>query len=204
MSAAPVLSFRVYTNLCEMLRTRNLKITSPIITQDKWSILVINGYVLIDASNENHHTIVALMDIASPHVANAAAFEKFMKNISRYTRDNNIKMADLDIMVITHEELGSNVTKKFDEYEAIISNYAYKYFTSNRLKHDSVPRTRILSVEERKKIMEMSRLSLRELQRIKLVDPVAVWLGAKAGDVLEEITQNEVSGLEIKYRLAWH
>lgn len=203
MSAAPPpLTYRVYGYLHEMLKRRDLTVITPLKSRDKWTDLAINGYELVEAKGSTH-VIAALMDINSSHIVNAAAFEKFMKIVSKYIREKGVLMVNLDLMIITHAPLGTNVTNKFSEYEASIKNHPYKMFTSNRPKHDSVPEQRILSADERKAIMEINHVSLRELPRIKLADPIVVWLGARQGDVIEELTGSEVSGIETKYRFVW-
>jgi DNA-directed RNA polymerase subunit H (RpoH/RPB5) len=202
--APPPLTYRVYGFLHEMLKTRGLTAITPLKSRDKWADLTIHGYELLEAKGgDSIHVLVALMDINSPHVINAASFEKFMKIIGKHIREKTISMANIDMMVVTHAPLGTNVTNKFSEYEASIKNHPYKMFTSNRLNHDSVPNQRILSIDERRDIMEINHTSLRELARIKITDPVVVWLGAKQGDVIEELTDSEVSGIETKYRFVW-
>ncbi len=195
--AAPPLTYRVYLNLFEMLKCRGLTVTTAIMPLDKWAQLQFDGYTTISATNEAAETLVVLIDDIGTHVANAASFDKFMKIISHQKFEYNT------MLLVTRDDLGSNITNKFATYRAPISNYAYRYFTSNRMLHDSVPKVRILGKEEIKKIMTMNHIMLSTLPRLKLFDPVAVWYGLESGQVIEEVMVSEISGREIKYRLVW-
>ena len=71
----------------------------------------------------------------------------------------------------------------------------------NITKHMLVPPLRILSDDEKAKIVETYRLNtLTQLPIILKSDPVAKFYGVRKGDLCEIIRPSETSGVYINYR----
>ncbi|NCN38759.1 MAG: DNA-directed RNA polymerase subunit H [Candidatus Aenigmarchaeota archaeon CG_4_10_14_0_8_um_filter_37_24] len=66
------------------------------------------------------------------------------------------------------------------------------------LKHELVPKHRILNEEEKKKLFEKYGVKYKDLPRINLKDPAVVAVGAKAWDVIE-IERKSLTAGETKY-----
>jgi DNA-directed RNA polymerase subunit H len=69
------------------------------------------------------------------------------------------------------------------------------------LKHELVPKHEILSEEEKKELLKKYGISLKQLPRILLSDPVIKSLGAKVGDVIRITRKSETAGESIYYRV---
>jgi DNA-directed RNA polymerase subunit H len=68
----------------------------------------------------------------------------------------------------------------------------------NLFKHELVPEHRVLGEEEKKELLDRYNITLQQLPKILVVDPVVRFLGAKPGDVLE-ITRRSPTAGETKY-----
>ncbi|MEM5793113.1 MAG: DNA-directed RNA polymerase subunit H [Candidatus Aenigmatarchaeota archaeon] len=66
------------------------------------------------------------------------------------------------------------------------------------LKHELVPKHRILTEEEKEALLKKYGVKLTQLPRISSKDPVVKAIGAKPNDVLE-ITRKSVTAGETKY-----
>jgi DNA-directed RNA polymerase subunit H len=71
----------------------------------------------------------------------------------------------------------------------------------NILDHVLVPKFRVLSEEEKKRVLESYRTTEDKLPKILQSDPVVKKLEAKKGDLLEIKRKSEVSGESIYYRI---
>ncbi len=69
------------------------------------------------------------------------------------------------------------------------------------LKYELLPKFRILSKEEKKRLLERFGLTESKLPKIYSTDPVVKRIGAKQGDVLEIKRKSEVSGESLYYRI---
>lgn len=71
----------------------------------------------------------------------------------------------------------------------------------NILKHALVPEHTILSEEEKNKLLEKYNITLKQLPKIFLSDPVVKAKDAKPGDVLRILRKSPVAGTTEYYRL---
>lgn len=81
-------------------------------------------------------------------------------------------------------------TKKSDEGTPI-----------NIFKSKMVPDSRIMKEEEKKKLMDKYNVSLDQLPKIALNDPVSKSLEAKSGDIIEFERKTQIAGLSKYYRV---
>lgn len=70
----------------------------------------------------------------------------------------------------------------------------------NILKHELVPEHRILSAEEKEKLLEKHNISIKQLPKILSGDPVAEKIDAKTGDILEIKRKSPTAGIIMYYR----
>lgn len=68
------------------------------------------------------------------------------------------------------------------------------------LKNELVPEHKILSEEEKQKLMDKYNITARQLPRILVTDPVVKQIDAKIGDVLEVKRKSPTAGVSLYYR----
>lgn len=69
------------------------------------------------------------------------------------------------------------------------------------LKHELVPEHIILSEEEKEELLKRYNISLHQLPKILVNDPVVKAIGAKEGDVIKIIRKSPVAGKAVYYRV---
>jgi DNA-directed RNA polymerase subunit H len=69
------------------------------------------------------------------------------------------------------------------------------------LEHELVPKHEIMRPEEVRELLERYRITLNELPRILVSDPVVRELGANPGDVLRITRPSPTAGVATYYRL---
>ncbi|MBW2993242.1 DNA-directed RNA polymerase subunit H [Candidatus Woesearchaeota archaeon] len=69
------------------------------------------------------------------------------------------------------------------------------------IKHILVPEHTKLSDKEKKAVLEKYNLTIKELPKIKKIDPAIAKLNAKSGDVIKIIRKSETAGKSIYYRV---
>lgn len=68
----------------------------------------------------------------------------------------------------------------------------------NIFDHELVPKHRVLTQEEKKKLLERYKVTARQLPRITMRDPAILTIGAKPGDIIEITRKSPIAG-KIKY-----
>jgi len=185
-----------------------------------------NGYIMMEASdtpeksrrviNDMHpetgkkptKTILVLLDQYSNHTDSAQDFNKLLNklpNIGSSHLEHN-----MDVIIIPYENPSSNIVNKLLEHTSNGSEdsgyvrfmlYSYAFFTSNKMKSSSIAPSRILSKKEEKEVDGGILARRSAYSKIRVIDVVAVWLGAEIGDIIEEDIPSESSGIGRNYRL---
>jgi DNA-directed RNA polymerase subunit H (RpoH/RPB5) len=72
--------------------------------------------------------------------------------------------------------------------------------TFDLFKHELVPKHILLTKEEIEELCEKYQIKPFQLPRIKVSDPAAIAVGAKAGDVIKIVRKSSTAGEVIVYR----
>ncbi|WP_456371138.1 DNA-directed RNA polymerase subunit H [Geoglobus sp.] len=67
--------------------------------------------------------------------------------------------------------------------------------------HVLVPKHELLSEEEARELLETLGIRKEELPKIRADDPIAKEIGAKPGDIVRIIREDELVGKSVAYRL---
>ncbi|NOY11523.1 MAG: DNA-directed RNA polymerase subunit H [Archaeoglobi archaeon] len=67
--------------------------------------------------------------------------------------------------------------------------------------HILVPKHELLSEEEAKEVLETLGIRKEDLPKIRADDPIAKEIGAKPGDIVRIIREDELVGRSVAYRL---
>ncbi|KAH3898783.1 DNA-directed RNA polymerases I, II, and III subunit RPABC1 [Saccharomycodes ludwigii] len=84
---------------------------------------------------------------------------------------------------------------------AIIETFHEGALVVNITHHELVPKHIKLSQEEKQNLLKRYRLKESQLPRIQRMDPVALYLGLKRGEVVKIIRNSETSGRYASYRI---
>jgi len=67
--------------------------------------------------------------------------------------------------------------------------------------HNLVPKHIVLNEQEKEELLKKYGISIRQLPRILVTDPVVKLLNAKVGDVIKIIRKSETAGETVYYRV---
>ena len=68
-------------------------------------------------------------------------------------------------------------------------------------KHELVPRHELLNEKEREEVLKKFGITLRQLPRVLVTDPMVINLNAKIGDVIQISRKSETAGEAFYYRV---
>jgi DNA-directed RNA polymerases I, II, and III subunit RPABC1 len=124
------------------------------------------------------------------------------------------EITDTDAVIIITKDKSYNKTSGSDtilesQLESILKNdkvfvqvFWLDTLIINIIKHEFVPKHRIITMEERTGILDKYDIvNYNQLPLILKTDPVAKFLGMRRGDICEITRPSETSGLYISYRL---
>ncbi len=69
------------------------------------------------------------------------------------------------------------------------------------VKHELVPKHELLNEKEKEEVLKKYGITLRQLPRILVTDPVVVRLNAKTGDIIRITRKSETAGETQYYRV---
>lgn len=194
----------VYVHTAKFFEYRGVTNKHTYITTDEFvkQLFQKQFYVVEGEKNDTKHLIC----IVAPQSEASNKIAQFKKLYTLLTTTYLINKQPTVIVFLTPtpftkfieaaiaEERGKQSTLQIEQYE-------YTLLCIVVPEHENVPKHRILTADERNSVLEFHRSQASHLPQISQRDPMAVWLGAKPGDVLRIDRESEDAGRAIAYRV---
>lgn len=127
-----------------------------------------------------------------------------LKNL-KYFLENTISQNIRNIIIVLKIGISHSANKFAQECENLeICTFKEEDLLFNRTKHELVPKHRIISVEEKENLMKEKMLTEESMPKILSTDPIAKYLGARKGDVIEILRPSETVGITKFWRITIH
>ena len=75
-----------------------------------------------------------------------------------------------------------------------IERFTYEELSLAVVRHKKTPLHRVLTRTQRQELIQLGRIQLADLPKLRKTDPVAKWYGAKSGDVVEYWLTGQLAG----------
>lgn len=192
----------VYNNVLNMIAYRKHKLVTAELTDDKLVNLSKSfEYMVIESlSPDTQKYIYIIVFIDSTIPAKSAEFKKMINSLGAAITSS------VNLMVITHIPLTTHVIRKVneirDEHPNIyLEHHIYDIFYTNIPAHNLVPHHEIATKEEIDEYCKYIKNVPSSFPKILITDPMAVWLGARANDVIKVVRASEITGTHTIYRI---
>ncbi|KCZ81911.1 hypothetical protein H312_00672 [Anncaliia algerae PRA339] len=107
-----------------------------------------------------------------------------------------------NVLIVVQEGHSHQVNDLIKDYKEIkVEIFKEKEVLFNVIKHELVPKHRIMSDEEKAHFLEKNRVMVEQLPQIMIDDIVARYYGAKRGDLFEIIRKGENGEVSYYYRI---
>lgn len=115
----------------------------------------------------------------------------------------NLEKQDIkDLVLVLREGISPAASKFIAECKLHITMFKEKELLFNVTKHKLVYKHRIITNDEKEKLLRDKRIKEEQMPQILVSDPVAKYLGAKKGDVLEITRESETAITSLYWRRA--
>ena len=197
----------VYGNLQRFIQCRGITSDYKFDTIDKFStILKSYEYIYILGKKDNYTVLILLIAPDSKYATKSPEFRKLLKPlVSKYTSGKTSSV--LDIIIISELELTNHIVKAIgEEYKIKPTIHRIELLTYDILKivipdHILVPKHTIADKSEVEEYCAEFHTSTDNFPKIWASDKMAIWIGAKPGDVVRIDSTSETAGKSVKYRL---
>lgn len=197
--------FIVYSTLCDTLKARKYTLPTLPSTEEDFKAVFGQGCTFsredltFFATKENGERVVITF-VSSP--------EKKAISVQQ-VRNTIVKLISQQAShgIIVHEQILSPSAKKMlndqsqtQEGNLTVEAFEEQYLLFNCFQHELVPKTRILTQEEKKQVLQKYKCKESQFPSILKQDPMARALGSKKGDIIEIIRPSETAGEYLSYR----
>lgn len=109
--------------------------------------------------------------------------------------ENTYNQGIFHLIVVLREGISPAAKKFAQDCESLtITIFVEKELLFNITKHKLVPKHRIISESEKESLLKNKMIKENEMPKILMNDPVAKYLGARKGDVVEIERESETAG----------
>jgi DNA-directed RNA polymerase subunit H (RpoH/RPB5) len=198
----------IYANIYAMLPYRGITPDAPL-DQDKFradlsmrDYAVITGVRDIEKSGEQVKikSIIVLFNEGTSKGQKTADFKKVLVEC---VRGNDA--ATCELMTVTEEPLNTHLEKAVIAFkygtEWYIENHSYSNFIIEFPKHEIMDKHEIVPATELDQLLFDLKTDKSKLPKMLSKDTGAIWIGARAGQVVRVYRTSETAGTAIAYRL---
>ncbi len=208
-----LVQWNVYSNLLQMLKYREVTVTSEHLDVDSLMQKLSYYYFVTitgtrDSSDPREHWItVILLAPDSNYSTKSGDFKRLLSKVKIVEKDTNNLIFVASAPASAPElPLTKHIEKKIAAYRArhpnvYVETRGYSIFQIEVPKHVSVPLHIVAPKEEVDAFCKQYCVSRERFPRITLDDPMAVWLGLRRGDVVKILRVSETAGIAPVYRL---
>jgi DNA-directed RNA polymerase I, II, and III subunit RPABC1 len=133
----------------------------------------------------------------------ARVTERELNNFLNFATENNHTSGILIVTPTKPSEMVLSVLRTYitDRENPLVQIFELRHLQFDISKHRKVPRHRIISDDERTKMMKVFNINTpKSLPKIDSQDPMAKWIGARPDDILEVVGLCETSAENKRYR----
>lgn len=188
--------FDRYLNIHEFAeKWRGYKRVSEILTRDKYrSSIQHMSYILIKyVRDQGHPVLIYLFAKNSKYAEQSTELKKLLMSIR----------VPSDVMLITKNEFKIYSVKAIAVAKHLnVKTFLHENFSIIIPKGPLCQPHRILSAKETNRVLTKELFcDISNLPKIYENDPQCIWIGAEIGDVVEVISDSDISGKYMTYRL---
>jgi len=207
---------RVYNNLIKMISYRGAKVTSEILDDETvtqklnhyefTTITAVRSNTFEDSDNNvvdprgPANIICVLLALGSEYATKLASFKKLMKTLTR--NENN--QTPTELIFVSENELTKHIMKYINKLQLAnlrVEGHSYSIFLTVIPQHVSVPKHVVPPIEEINNFCNEHYTTPAKFPKIRVNDPMAVWLGLHVGNVVKIYRISETAGYSVIYRV---
>jgi len=201
----------VYKNIERLMEYRNVESTYHFMEAEKFMTQFrIHNYIEITGTrallnlNIVRNVFIFLLSPGSKYASSAANFRNLFTHISKDA------IVNTDVLIISESPMSSHINKEIERLTTTyttetngiyIESYDYKLFEIEIPKHFTVPVHEIMSPDETNELLKDTMKEKHHFAKIFHNDPMAIWIGARPGDMIRIFRLSESTGEAITYRL---
>lgn len=202
--------FKSRGTICEMLEIRGFNV-------DKYKNVSINEIeIMLKTSEKKTTSEIGSIDMTCVNKIGSKAYVKYLlvsklrsnnfKSLIEEMLENYLETGDTVIFIlkdsINNMDAFNNMLEGFLNLNGVfIQIFSLDNLLFNIMKHELVPKMRILSDDESKLVLKKYSTTPNQMPQILKSDPSAKFLGVKKGDMCEIIRASETAGHSITYRM---
>ena len=188
-----MIQWEVYKNLQKFIvEYRKWEVVGSFLDEGKFTEKILHDDLVkifcIDKNNKNVELVLLNKD--NEAASKTDNFRTLMKKVK----------SDI-VIIISYNNISTQIKSKFKEFDTEIINYSYNLFKIEIPKGPYCFPHRILSEEEVSQLLEFCKKERNGFPKCKHSDPQIIWIGGKPGDLIEITSDNPNTGTELRYRI---
>ena len=206
-------SFAIYQNIIRLCEYRGGVVRAKINADEHLKQMETDHYVGVHAERNEQdirgaaHILVAQFHKEPTIEKKLDVFKRFLDKIIRAQPDDTI---EYNIVLVTTSMISGNIQNIIDATNTTQPAKKGKIFVEHVLasklaivvpEHIAVPKHEIVTRDEAEKIFSELHISRSNFPKLAISDPVAIWLGLRAGMLVKVLRPAETSGYMVVYRL---